>query len=260
MKDVHRLDVKNAEQNFLSEIEYDFELAPGIARSILESVKYHFDPDYFHENGLSKNRVPINLVSSNEPAGKPLLRCKLVTVWVTLFSKTDLDISSEYGVSALRKARILRYAEEAYEQGALFTHEDLASLLNVSERTIRRDVKEYESQGIVVPTRGYVKDIGSAVSHKTKAVELLLQGLQPSEVAKRMHHSIRSIERYLQSFERVVYLNEKGFLNAEIRYSVGISERLVEEYMQLYNRFKDKGSYTLNEIKSKVISSFKKTR
>ena len=260
MKDVHRLEVKNAEQNFLSEIEYDFELAPGIARSILESVKYHFDPDYFHENGLSKNRVPINLVSSNEPAGKPLLRCKLVTVWVTLFSKTDLDISSEYGVSALRKARILRYAEEAYEQGALFTHEDLASLLNVSERTIRRDVKEYESQGIVVPTRGYIKDIGSAVSHKTKAVELLLQGLQPSEVAKRMHHSIRSIERYLQSFERVVYLNEKGFLNAEIRYSVGISERLVEEYMQLYNRFKDKGSYTLNEIKSKVISSFKKTR
>ena len=72
MKDVHRLDVKNAEQNFLSEIEYDFELAPGVARSILESVKYHFDPEYFHENGLSKNRVPRDLVSSDEPAGKPL--------------------------------------------------------------------------------------------------------------------------------------------------------------------------------------------
>ena len=92
MKDVHRLEVKNAEQSFLSEIEYDFELAPGIARSILESVKYHFDPDYFHENGLRKNRVPINLVSSNEPAGKPLLRCKLVTVWVTLFETFNLRI------------------------------------------------------------------------------------------------------------------------------------------------------------------------
>ena len=52
MKDVHRLDVKSAEQNFLSEIEYDFEIAPGVARSILESVKYHFDPEYFHDNGL----------------------------------------------------------------------------------------------------------------------------------------------------------------------------------------------------------------
>jgi hypothetical protein len=73
MKDVHRLDVKSAEQNFLSEVEYDFELAPGVSRSILESVKYHFDPEYFQENGLSKNRVPIDLVSSDEPAGKPLL-------------------------------------------------------------------------------------------------------------------------------------------------------------------------------------------
>jgi len=260
MKDVHRLDVKSSEQNFLSEIEYDFELAPGVARSILESVKYHFDPKYFHENGLRKNRVPMNLVYSDEPAGKPLIKCKLVTVWITFFSNTDLDISSEYGVAALRKARILRYADEAYEQGALFTHEDLAFLLNVSERTIRRDVKEYETQGIVVPTRGYIKDIGSAISHKTKAVELLLQGLQPSEVARRMHHSIRSVERYLQSFERVVYLNERRFSNAEIRYSVGISERLVEEYMQLYDRFKDGESPILNEIKSKVKTSFKKKR
>jgi hypothetical protein len=69
-----------------------------------------------------------------------------------------------------------------------------------------------------------------------------LQGLQPSEVARRMHHSIKSVERYLQAFERVVYLNEKGFSNAEIRYSVGISERLVEEYILLYNRFKNKGN------------------
>lgn len=54
MKDVHRLDVKNAEQNFLSEIEYDFELAPGVARSILESVKYHFDRIIFMKTDFAK--------------------------------------------------------------------------------------------------------------------------------------------------------------------------------------------------------------
>jgi hypothetical protein len=58
----------------------------------------------------------------------------------------------------------------------------------------------------------------------------------------------------------VVYLSEKGFSNAEIRYSVGISERLVEEYIQLYNRFKNKGSPILNEIKSEVKTSLKKKR
>ena len=151
MKDVHRLDVKSAEQSFLSEIEYDFELAPGIARSILESVKYHFDPEYFRENGLSKNRVPMNLVSSDEPAGKPLIKCKLVTVWITLVTKTDFDVYSKYGVAAVRRARVLRYTEEAYDQGALFTHEDLALLLSVSERTIRRDVKDYEVTGNCCP-------------------------------------------------------------------------------------------------------------
>ena len=39
MKDVHRLDVKSAEQNFLSEIEYDFELARGVARRTHHSIR-----------------------------------------------------------------------------------------------------------------------------------------------------------------------------------------------------------------------------
>jgi hypothetical protein len=42
MKDVQRLDVKSDEQNFLSEVEYDFELAPGVSRSILEILNFQW--------------------------------------------------------------------------------------------------------------------------------------------------------------------------------------------------------------------------
>ena len=56
---------------------------------------------------------------------------------------------------------------EAFQQGGLLTVEDLAHrLLNCGERTISRDLAELESEGILLPLRSMIKDMGRALSHR----------------------------------------------------------------------------------------------
>lgn len=43
-------------------------------------------------------------------------------------------------------------------------------------RMVRRDIADLRKAGIVVPTRGTVRDIGPGVTHKAVAVRLWLEG------------------------------------------------------------------------------------
>lgn len=239
MSEINRLETKTSEQQFLSVMENDFELPPAVSKAILKTVKEHFNPTLFDEESAAKEKIEVMAVAKEEPAGKSLDECKLVSVKLTFKTDTDLQVLRDKGITDLRRVRVLRFAEEALEQGALLTVEDLSLLLNTSKRTIRRDIEFYEEKGISVPTRGYMKDIGSSLSHKTQAVELHLKGYQPTGIATRLNHSLESIERYIQTFSRVAYLKNKDLSKQEIRYAVGISEKLVEEYLELVNEHAD---------------------
>ena len=54
---------------------------------------------------------------------------------------------------------------------------------------------------------------------------------------RRLHHSAYAIKRYIQTFGRVVMLTRKGLNVPEIAHAVGISERLTQEYLGLYQRY-----------------------
>ena len=123
---------------------------------------------------------------------------------------------------------------EAQEQGALLTQEDLARLLCASRSTIKRDIAYLRAQDITVPTRGQVKDIGRGVSHKVHIVGDWLAGYTFSEIQRRRWHSLGSIERYCAAFLRVVRLHTHGLTVAEMRLSTGLSEPLIQEYLDLY--------------------------
>ena len=138
------------------------------------------------------------------------------------------------GIAALRRSKIQRLTVEAQEQGALLTQEDLARLLCSSRSTIKRDIAYLRSQGVAVPTRGQVKDIGRGVSHKAQIIGDWLAGYTFSEIQRRRWHSISSIERYCGDFLRVVRLHSHGLAVAEIRISTRLSERLIQEYLDLY--------------------------
>jgi transposase len=178
-------------------------------------------------------------IDRDQPAGKPLARCRTLRIRLTLHNSQDLAYRAEHGLAALQKLLVSRLCHEAYQQGALLSQEDLVRLLFLSRATIQRILADYRREGDYVPTRGSYHDIGPAPSHKAQVIRLYLRGFQPTEIAQRLCHHLSSVERYLDDFCRVMGALEAGFDPLAIEQFSGHSQHLIAEYQQLYLQFKD---------------------
>lgn len=228
---VERLEAKSPEEAIIERIGRDFNLAPFMARTQFEQMRRYFE----HYLGLERDvgQMTFMAISGDTPPGRPIAESKREPINLTVDSPDDL-VALRHSVAALRRSKIQRLTQEAQEQGALLTQEDLARLLCASRSTIKRDIAHLRAEGIDVPTRGQVKDIGKGVSHKGRIVGDWLAGYTFSEIEQRRRHSIHSIERYCSDFQRVVRLHVHGLSVAEMRISTGMSERLIKEYLALY--------------------------
>jgi biotin operon repressor len=228
---VERLEAKSPEGAIIERIGRDFNLAPFMARTQFEQMRRYFE----HYLGLERDvgQMTFMAISGDTPPGRPIAESKREPINLTVDSPDDL-VALRHSVAALRQSKIQRLTQEAQEQGALLTQEDLARLLCASRSTVKRDIAHLRAEGIDVPTRGQVKDIGKGVSHKGRIVGDWLAGYTFSEIEQRRRHSIHSIERYCCDFQRVVRLHVRGLSVAEMRISTGMSERLIKEYLALY--------------------------
>ncbi len=256
-----RLQSKTVDQMFLTSVEQGANCPPFVARAILSVAKSTFNVGNCAEHEAKKTRpgqMKVLGICASEPAGKPLKECILAGAVLTLDAGVEDQVirltGGESGVTDLRRKRLLRITSEALEQGVLLTREDIAyRILNCGIRTITRDVKYFQGLGIQVPLRGYCKDIGPALTHKTQIVEHFIKRMQPSQIARRTYHSLEAVERYILHFAKVGYLTfhyEKSLSASDIAFVVGISERLVREYQVLYQRYSCSHKKRLREIVS----------
>jgi hypothetical protein len=139
-----------------------------------------------------------------------------------------------YGPAAKRRQQLLRMSLEAKDQQALLTQEDLAEILDTDVRTIRRDIQALRKDDILVPTRGQIKDIGPGVTHRVKAISLFLQEKEPVEIARAIKHSLTAVERYIDTFCRVVYCQRMFRNNLKTALVVGVSMATVNTYLTLH--------------------------
>jgi DeoR/GlpR family transcriptional regulator of sugar metabolism len=93
-----------------------------------------------------------------------------------------------YGTPGLREVQICRMAEEALDQGGVLTQEDLADILQVDVRTVRRTIRQLQERSVRVQTRGLYHDIGPSISHKAWIVGLHLEYKTYSEIARTARH------------------------------------------------------------------------
>ena len=194
---------------FRRQIEEGANCSPFVSKAILAAVKEVFPigpEEADHQLGLGQ--IQLLVVAAQEPAGKPLEQCQKVTVRLTLDAgQDDFQVRLAYGVEGLRRTRILRLTAEARDQGGLLSYEDLAfRLFNCGVRTIVRDVQALRRRELEVPSRGQQQDIGPGQTHRVQAVRLFLLGHQPNEIARRLYHTLGSIENYITTFARVVIL------------------------------------------------------
>lgn len=228
---------KTPEQVFVNSLRREFELSPAESQGILQLAKSCL----FGEIPQTPGRLQFLCASRGARHGKPLSDQEMVCVELTLDGGLeDLNVHRVQGSKALRQLKILRLSEEAYFQGGLLTQEDLGRLLQVTSRTIRSDIAELIADGNFIHTRGFAHDIGRSLSHKSRIVELHLQGFTYAEIIQRSRHSAHSIKRYVMTFGRLLLLLSRDVSSVrELSRMLGLSERLLREYLELFEKYKE---------------------
>ena len=244
---INRLKSKNAQNAIIQKLATDFNLTPIIAEAFYQQFTQYFDE---HANiKLSSGEIAYEAVSANEPAGKHIRIARKITVRLKLIElNTDLDALANYGLAGLRRHRMARITRQAYDQGSLLSYEDLALILTTSPATVRRDVQLLRREGMFIMTRGTKQDMGPGLSHKTIILDLYFNGYTFSEIEQKTNHSESSVKRYLADFVQVASLYKQNFSHQQIRLIAKKSDRLVREYIQLYQTFAKQDNKRLKQL------------
>ena len=230
------IDLKTPEEQFLLELQNDFGFTRVVAQAVLKRSKEIM-------GGLPENvdkprvgQVQILALSAGEPAGKPICKCRLVKILVTVDAGLEDRVTlRENGIVGLRRVVLLRISNESVEQGAYLTEEDVAKILRCDVRTIRRDVKHYREIGIYIPLRGHMINTGRGQSHKIAIVRWFIDGTTITEIKMKTHHSFEAITRYIDMFGRIAILLRRNLTTTAIAQVVSISVPLCEQYVRLYH-------------------------
>lgn len=240
-------------------MEEGLNCSPIESKALLDIVEEIYMP-YLHDNQtIHPGQMVIMGIDIDEPPGKPLEKCKFKPIVITKYngeSDDNIRLENGYrGVTVLRRVQLKRITEEAKSLGVLLTAEDFAyKIFNCGYRTICRDLKYFRSKGITIPVRSQQKDIGRALTHRVKAVELYIQRKLPTQIAQEIRHSLNSIKNYINKFARVSSLTKEGHSVSEIAFIVQISPNLVRKYQGLYERF---NTPEYSERIEEIIAQFK---
>lgn len=231
-----RLKQKQLDTQFVNTLIQGMNCSQFEAKAILNAVYETYQPFFDNSAAMRPGQVLFEVVSVENGAQKRLSECKMVSVVLTLDAgEEDIEVRKHQGVQGLRRHRLQRIANEAFQQGGLLTVEDIANrLLNCGERTLCRDIKALKEQGIILPLRSTIRDIGKSVTHRTIIVKEWLCGKEYSEIARATHHSVEAVANYIDKFKRVVCLAKNNYEIKTIAFLVKLSPRLTQEYYDLY--------------------------
>jgi DNA-binding Lrp family transcriptional regulator len=212
----------------------EFCFSPRVSSELLNTAKEMLIGSV-PSSAIRPGQVRLVVTRLQAPFGPPLVEADKVEVTLTVDAGSDdVAVQAQEGSTGVRRGRILRLTEEALEQGGVLTQEDLARVLKVSPRTIRRDVRALKTEGHVIQTRGFVKGVGRGQTHKVRVIELWLDREGYAKIARWLHHSPQAIKRYVSAFLRIVVLHRQGTPVEEIAFLTRTSERLVQDYLAIY--------------------------
>lgn len=229
--EVARLTAKTKEQQVLQMLQTDFHQPPRMAQVLLQDIQTCLAGSAAQ---VQPGQMRVMLVALRARHGQALTDTQQTeVVWSVDAGAEDYEVQRQYGSVALRQARIQRLLDEAVAQGAVASQEDLARVLQVSVRTIKRDCAGLEVQGVYLPTRGHLKGIGRGQTHKALIVGRWLRGETYDQISRATHHAVSSVQRYVQAFCRVIQLQQQGLPTDEIALLLQLGRPLVADYQAI---------------------------
>ena len=231
-----RLEKKSLDNQFINEIISGLNSSPFEAKAVLDTVHKVYSDFFETSESLAPGKAKFIVISAEDSPAKSLKAAKKVSVVLTINDDSeDLGIKQGKGCAGLRQYRLQRICNEAFMQGGLLTVEDIANrIFCCGERTVVRDLHELKKQGVFVPLRSTIKDMGRTLSHRSLIVGKWVQGYEYSEISRETNHSISAVSNYVQKFKQAVALMKDGYDVHTIAFLVKISKRLTEEYIDIF--------------------------
>jgi len=245
LKKIRRLKDKNLHNLLLYRFlnQYGYDKGEITAKAIIDDIVKLID-DYYLVSTLDDDLHHINhgqLVYMAVPVdeypkrGKAIAKTRVKPVVLSFMTDTDIEhLAYGFDSKSLRKKRLTRWVDEAFDQGALLTQLDLAILLGVCDAVVSQYVNEIQSEGKLLPTRGNIHDLSGAITHKREIITLYLDGYFTPEIAMKTKHSNEAVDRYIRDYQRVEILWQHGVTNIDqLSQLVRLSKRVVQQYVDL---------------------------
>jgi len=244
-KKCRRLKDKGLKQMLLYRFlnHYGYDKGEIIANTIIDDILSLID-DYFlvstldddlhriHQGQLVWMAVPTDAFPKR---GQSIAQTPCTPVILSFLTDADIEhIAHGFDSVTLRKKRLVRWVDQAFDQGALLTQLDLAMLLGVGDATISKYVNEIQSQGHLLPTRGNVHDLSGAITHKREIITLYLEGELTPDIALKTNHSKEAVDRYIRDYHRIEMLWKHGITDLDqICQLTRLTNRVVHQYVDL---------------------------
>ncbi len=270
LKKFRRINDKSLRQHlihkFLNSYGYDKGevTAQAIVDDILKTIEHYFvvrkpleqmaqgkpppDERYLRYGQLVWMAVPVDEFPGR---GKSIVKTRMKPVILIYLASEDIEtIRDGFTSRKLRINRMVRWCEEAYDQGALLTQLDLAVLLNVCDAVVSDYVNEFQrATGRILPTRGNIHDMSGAITHKREIITLYLQGCLTPTIARKTRHSKDAVDRYIRDYEAVKLVRTATADIDKISQVTHLSKRVISQYLDLIPS-DELASIELNESKS----------
>ncbi len=202
-----RAEARHLDAQFLAEIQAGMNCSRFEAEAILAKVHAIYDPVWEGGTRLGPGQVQLMVIDASVAPNVPLAQAQQRLVTLTLDAGADdLAVRRQGGVTALRRHRVARITEEAFQQGGLLTLEGIADLFNCAVRTLVTDLAALRAAGQVPPLRSTVKDMGRAITHRRLIITAWLAGGEYSAIADQTHHSLAAVANYIDKYKRCVAL------------------------------------------------------
>lgn len=251
-----RMKPKSLEGLLIAHFQESYKLAPKAAETICQDLV--LTRSVFAHHPRDEGQIIHYAVSLGQSPSRSIKDCEMLPVKLTMVARDDLEYQAKHGLKELVKRVMARVAEEALRQGAALSTEDIAFLLRISDRTVKRYKKELAASGTIVTLRGDTADMGPASTHCSRVVELYLQGYPETVIAERLKHELSNVESYIRDFARVGVLLSEGYDAGSAGRIVQLSKGKVRAIQALYERLSSDDYY--RQPVRKVLDMFRLKR
>jgi hypothetical protein len=215
--------------------EYGYDKGEVVVAAIVEDIcdvvrEYFTKPDEL-EPGQLTYWCPDS--TERGAKGKTMAHTKLVPVRLKVVAQEDID-ALVAGAPALerREIKVRRLAHEAHDQGGVLSEVDLSLVTGYTDSGVSSTIIRLRKRGEILPIRGYIADMGSWPTHKAAIIRLYLEGLTTPEIASRTYHTKKSVDRYIDGFERVRLLAAKH-AREELPLLTAMTPNVVAQYLAI---------------------------